>query len=92
MSVKKLSRRMRVTYNQTPPPLVEEHNGEVRVNKQLIQVSMIGFSGAEMGCVKMMKSLPLRLVYTVGSSLVVRDMDTGGQQVLVGHRYPIIIL
>ena len=53
---------------------------------------MIGFSGAEMGCVKMMKSLPLRLVYTVGSSLVVRDMDTGRQQVLVGHRYPMIIL
>ena len=51
---------MRVTYNQTPPPVVEEEGGEVKVNKQLVQVSMLGFSGAERECVKLLRSQPSR--------------------------------
>ena len=30
-----------------------------------------------------------RIVFTLGSSLVVRDVDTGSQQVYVAHRYPV---
>ena len=30
---------MRVKYNQTPPPVIDEKNGEVRVTKHLNQVS-----------------------------------------------------
>ena len=55
---------MRVTYNQTPPPVVEEEGGEVKVNKQLVQVSMLGFSGAERECVKLLRSQPSRYFLT----------------------------
>ena len=80
---------MRVTYNQTPPPVVEESGGVVSVNQQLVQVSLLGFSGAEHNCVKLLTTQPARLVFTLGSSLVVRDVDTGARQVHVGHRYPV---
>ena len=53
---------------------------------------MIGFSGSEKGCVTMLASQPTRLVFTIGSSLVVRDMDTGSQQIQLGHRYPVTCL
>ena len=82
---------MPVTYCQTPPPVLEEEaGGEVTVTKQLNQVNMVGFSGAEKECVKLLVHQPARVVFSVGASLLVRDLQTGGQEVHVGHNYPVV--
>ena len=81
---------MPVTYCQTPPPVVEETGGEVRVTKQLQQVNMVGFSGAQRDCLKLLVHQPARVVFTVGASLLVRDLQTGQQEVHVGHNYPVV--
>ena len=41
---------MRVKYNQTPPPVIDEQNGEVRVTKQLHQVSTINYEDMIIHC------------------------------------------
>ena len=51
---------MPVTYSQTPPPVVEEREGEVMVTPQLKQVNMVGFSGEERGCMKLLVNQPAR--------------------------------
>ena len=83
---------MPVTYSQTPPPVVEEREGEVVVSPQLRQVALVGFSGAERGCMKLLVPQPARIVFTVGASLVVRDLETGRQEVHLGHSYPVSCL
>ena len=78
---------MRVKYSQTPPPVVEEDSATgVRVTKQLTQLSLLGFSGAERECARLLSGQPAKLVFTIGSSLAVRDLDTKDQLVHVGHR------
>ena len=51
---------MPVTYSQTPPPVVEEREGEVMVTPQLQQVNMVGFSGGQRGCMKLLVHQPAR--------------------------------
>ena len=70
--------------------MVEETGGEVRVTKQLQQINMIGFSGGKRDCLKLLVHQPARVVFTVGASLVVRDLETGKQEVVVGHSYPVV--
>ena len=71
---------------QTPPPIVEEtSSGEILVTKQLQQLHITGFSGSEKNCLKLLTS-PLRMVFPLGSSLVVRNMETREQDLHVGHR------
>ena len=55
---------MPVTYSQTPPPVVEEREGEVMVTPQLQQVNMVGFSGGERDCMKLLVHQPARIVFT----------------------------
>ena len=75
---------------QTPPPMVEETStGEIMVTKQLQELHTTGFSGTEKNCLKLLTS-PSRMVFPLGSSLVVRSLETGEQQLHVGHRLEIL--
>ena len=63
----------------------ETSSGEIMVTKQLQELHTTGFSGSEKNCLKLLTS-PLRMVFPLGSSLVVRNLETGEQQLHVGHR------
>ena len=73
---------------QTPPPRVEEtSSGNILVTKQLQHLHTTGFSGAEKNCVKLLGSGGSTcLVFPLGSSLVIRDLQTREQTIHVGHR------
>ena len=63
----------------------ESTSGEIMVTKQLQELNTTGFSGSEKNCLKLLTQ-PMQMVFPLGSSLVVRNMETNDQKLHVGHR------
>ena len=75
-----------VNHCATPPPLVEEENGEVRVTGQLEQLAMTGFTSSAPNTMKLLGGAGSQILLPLGSSLVVRQLDTDHQTVQQAHR------